>query len=146
MDFMAVNWLAVVVAAVVSWVLGAGWYMVLAKQWMGALGKTAEEMKAKSPDPAPFIWSAAVQLVIAYFLAVLTPAVFDATTVANAVQMGVLIWIGFVVTVLIQNHRYQGMPWSLTAIDGGYLLLVLVAQGIVIGLFGGGAPAVVAGA
>lgn len=27
MDFSAVNWLAVIVAAVVAWLFGAAWYM-----------------------------------------------------------------------------------------------------------------------
>ena len=140
MDFMSVNWLAIVVAAVVSWVIGAGWYMLLAKQWMAALGKTREQLGGA--DPAPFIWSAVVQLVMAYFVAVLTPALLGEVTITNGIQTGALMWLGFVITSLIQNHRYQGNPWSLTAIDGGYLLLVLVAHGIVIGLFGGGvAPA-----
>jgi hypothetical protein len=37
---------------------------------------------------------------------------------------------------MIQGHRYEGAPWSRTLIDGGYMLAVLVVQGIVIGLFG----------
>jgi hypothetical protein len=37
---------------------------------------------------------------------------------------------------MIINHRYQGQKWSLTIIDGGYLLGVLLLQGVVIGLFG----------
>lgn len=45
-------------------------------------------------------------------------------------------WVGFVITSMILNHRYQGAPWSLTLIDGGYLLGVLLVQGVVIGLFG----------
>ena len=141
MDFTSVNWIAVIVAAVVSWVIGAAWYMLLAKQWMAALGKTREQLGGASPTP--FIWSAVVQLMMAYFVAVLTPALLGEVTIANGVQTGALMWLGFVITSLIQNHRYQGNPWSLTAIDGGYLLVVLVAHGIVIGLFGGGvAPAV----
>jgi hypothetical protein len=45
-------------------------------------------------------------------------------------------WLGFVLTSMILNHRYQNSKWSLTLIDGAHLLLVLIAQGVVIGLFG----------
>jgi hypothetical protein len=141
MDFSAVNWLAVVVATVASWALGAAWYMVFANQWLAAIGKTKEQLNAK--DPTPYIWSVVVQFVMAYFLALLTPAMFGATNVVNGLFAGFLLWLGFVITSMIQNHRYEGAPWNRTIIDGGYMLAVLLVQGLVIGLFGGGAaPAV----
>jgi hypothetical protein len=87
-------------------------------------------------SPTPFIWSAAMQLVMAYFLALLTPKVMGVTSVGNAVQLGFFLWLGFVITSMITNHRYQQSKWSLTAIDGGYILGVLIVQGVVIGLFG----------
>ena len=140
MDFTAVNWIAVIVATVASWALGSAWYMLLANQWLAAIGKTKEQINSK--DPTPYIWSVLVQLVMAYFLALLTPVMFGSVSLTNAVLAGILLWLGFVITSMIQGHRYQGAPWSLTVIDGGYLLAALVVQGIVIGLFGGpAAPA-----
>lgn len=132
----SVNWLAIIIASVVSMALGAGWYMVLGKQWMAALGKTREQIMARGNQATPFIVAALMQLVMAYFLALLTPRVLGATTLLNGLQMGFWLWLGFVVTSMIINHRYQGAKWSLTAIDSGYLLGVLLLQGIVIGLFG----------
>lgn len=139
MTHFAVNWLAVIAATVASWALGALWYMVLSKQWLAAIGKTREQLNAK--DPTPYVWSILVQLVMAYFIALLTPVLFGATVVWTGVLCGVHMWLGFVITTLIQGHRYEGAPWSRTAIDGGYLLAVLVVQGIVIGLFGSAATA-----
>lgn len=135
MTFLSVNWLAVVLAMVASMVLGAAWYMGLSKQWLAATGKTAEQIKAGA-DATPFIWSAACQLVMAYFLALLTPMVFGAVTIANAVALGVMIWAGFMMTSMILNHRYQGAKWSLALIDGGYLLGIVIVQGVVIGVLG----------
>ena len=132
----SVNWLAIVVAAIASMALGFGWYMALGKRWMGALGKTREQIMAQGNQATPYILAALMQLVMAYFLALLTPKVLGATTVADGVQMGFWLWLGFVITGMIINHRYQGAKWSLTLIDGGYLLGVLLLQGIVIGLFG----------
>ncbi|MBI4921708.1 MAG: DUF1761 domain-containing protein [Devosia nanyangense] len=133
----SVNWLAVIVATIASMALGFVWYMALAKQWMAALGKTREQiMSAAGNQATPFIIAAVMQLVMAYFLALLTPKMFGATTLANGAMMGFWLWLGFVITSMIINHRYQGSRWSLTVIDGGYLLGVLLVQGIVIGLFG----------
>jgi hypothetical protein len=130
----AVNWLGVIVATVASWALGAVWYMVFANQWLAAIGKTRDQINGK--DPTPYIFSVVVQLVMAFFVAAITPALFEATNIVSGIQTGVLMWLGFVITSMIQNHRYEGAPWSRTIIDGGYMLAVLVVQGLVIGIFG----------
>jgi hypothetical protein len=132
----AVNWLAVVLATVASFAFGAVWYMGLSKQWLAALGKTRNELNV---GYTPFIWSVVVELIMAYFLALLTPALLGDITVAGGAIVGAHMWLGFVITSLIMNHRYEGLKWSLTVIDGLHLLGVLLIQGVVIGLFGSGA-------
>lgn len=137
MDLTAVNWIAIIVAMIASMALGFGWYMLLAKQWMGALGKTREQvMSGGGNQAAPFIISALMQLVMAYSLALFIPRLMGTTNAANGLIVGFHVWLGFVITSMIINHRYQGSKWSLTLIDGGYLLGVLLVQGLVIGLFG----------
>lgn len=134
MSHFAVNWLAVIVATVASFALGAAWYMVLSKQWLASIGKTRDQIN--SADFTPYVWSVVVQLVMAYFIALLTPAIFGSTNVTNGLLCGAHMWLGFVITSMIQGRRYEGAPWSRTFIDGGYLLAVLLVQGVVIGLFG----------
>ncbi|MCP8882818.1 DUF1761 domain-containing protein [Devosia sp. XJ19-1] len=133
MNYLGVNWLAVILATVASFAFGAVWYMGLSKQWMNALGKTKDQLQVGN---TPFIWSALVELVMAFFVALFTIAIMGEVTIANAVLVGVHLWLGFVITTLIMNHRYEGMKWSLTIIDGLHILGVLVIQGVVIGLFG----------
>ena len=135
MTHFDVNWLAVVLATVASMALGMAWYMGLAKPWMAAAGLTEDDIKAGA-GPAPFIWGAVTQIIMAYFIAMLTPQLFDAISVYNAVVVGVHMWFGFILTSMVLNHRYQMKPWRLTIIDGGYLLGVVIVQGVVIGLFG----------
>ena len=136
MDLGAVNWIAVVVAAVASMALGFVWYMLLGNQWMGALGKTREQIMASGNQATPSIIAFLMQLVMAYSLALFTPKLMGSTTLVNGLIVGFHVWLGFVITSMIINHRYQGSKWSLTLIDGGYLLGVLLIQGLVIGLFG----------
>ena len=131
---MTINWLAVIVATVASWALGAAWYMIFAKQWLAAIGKTREQLDAK--DVTPYIFSVVVQLVMAMVLSLVIAPLFGSKTIVTGLQAGALMWLGFVITSMIQGHRYEGAPWSRTFIDGGYMLAVLVVQGIVIGLFG----------
>lgn len=133
MNYADVNWVAIVLATLASFAFGAVWYMGLSKQWMTALGKTREQLQV---GMTPFAWSLAVELVMAFFVALFAKAVLGEVTLANAVLVAVHLWLGFVITTLIMNHRYEGMRWSLTVIDGLHILGVLVIQGVVIGLFG----------
>jgi hypothetical protein len=132
----SVNWLAIAVATVASMALGFVWYMVLAKQWMAALGRTREQIMANSGGATPYILAALMQLIMAYSLALFIPGVMGTTTIGNGLIVGFHAWLGFVITSMIINHRYQGSKWSLTLIDGGYMLGVLLLQGLVIGVFG----------
>ncbi|KFC68581.1 hypothetical protein FF80_01533 [Devosia sp. LC5] len=134
MSHFAVNWLAVIVATIASFGFGAGWYMLLSKPWLAGIGKKMEDMN--KGDYTPFIWSAIVLFVMAYFIALLTPALTGATNVGNGLLVGAHMWVGFILTAMVLNHRYEGRPWSLTAINGGYLLAVLLIDGLMIGLFG----------
>ena len=138
MTFGGINHLAVVVAAIASWIFGAVWYGALGKQWMAALGKTREElMPGGRPNPAIFVVSFIAQLVMAEMLAGLVghlgPGQF---TVKNAMISAGFVWFGFVLTVLVTNHGFQGAKRSLTLIDGGHWLGVLLLQGLVLGLMG----------
>lgn len=137
--FADINWLAVLLAAVASMALGMGWYTILGNQWMAALGKTREELMPEGKASSmPFVIAAICQLVMAYFVLLLTRSIMDTSAtdiqVVDAVLVGAHMWFGFVLTSMVLNHAYQGQKWSLTLIDGGYLLAVLVVQGIVIGL------------
>lgn len=132
----SVNWLAIVVATVASMALGFAWYMGLAKQWMAAIGKTREQIMANGGGATPYILALLMQLIMAYSLALFIPRLMGATTVGNGLIVAFHAWLGFVITSMIINHRYQGSRWSLTLIDGGYMLGVLLLQGLVIGLFG----------
>ena len=129
----SVNLLAVLVAAIAAFAFGAVWYTALSKQWLAALGKTREQLNVGF---TPFIWSVVVELVMAFVLAVLIGNLPGGITITTGLTVGLLAWVGFVATTLILNHRYEGLSWSLTILDSGHLLGVLLIQGAVIGVFG----------
>ena len=132
-----VNWIAIILAVVASMALGMIWYMGLAKQWVAATGKSEKQLQVTGGSATPFIYAAGCQLVMAFFIANLTPALMDGVLNAyNGALVGVQLWFGFILSSMILNHRYQNMSWKLTIIDAGYLLGVVIVQGIVIGLLG----------
>ena len=138
MAFAGMNYLAVIAAAVAAWLFGAVWYMTLSKPWMAASGwKSEADMLGPSGkvSPLPFVIAFAAELVMAYFLAGLI-AHLGEVTVWRAVVTAFFVWLAFVITTLVVNHRFGRQTWMLTAIDGGHWLGVLLVLGLVIGLFG----------
>jgi len=137
MEFAGANYIAVVVAAIASFAFGSIYYMVLGRHWRAAIGKTEEQMKADGMKPSVFIVAALAQLVMAWVLSgIIGHLGTDQVTVVNGLISAGFVWVGFVATTLAVNHGFQGARKSLTLIDGGHWLGVLLVQGLVIGLFG----------
>ena len=144
MTFTGVNYLAVLVAAVAGWVIGAAWYMSLAKPWVDAHGRTMEDFKAQADaakgTPAawlPYVLAFVAELIMAWVLAGLLAHLGpDQMTVWNGIVSALFVWLGFVATTIAVNNMFGMRKTMLTVIDSGHWLAVLVAMGIVLGLFG----------
>lgn len=135
MDFMNVNWLAILVAAIAAFAFGAAWYMGLSKPWMAA---ARIDPSKGSRSIAPFVVSFISLLIMAYVLHVIIGAIaFGGMSVTIGVVTGFVCWLGFIATTIATNHRYEGFGWNLTLIDAGHWLGVALIIGAVIGWFGG---------
>ena len=136
---MVVNYLAVLLAAVAGWLVGAVWYGVLGRQWMLARGMSPAECdaarKARNMPIAPMIIAFVAQLIMALMLSGIMGHLGGANITVGIIS-GVLIWFGFVVTTIVVGNAFQQRKFALTLIDSGHWLLVLVVQGIVLGLMG----------
>ncbi len=138
--FQSIPWLAILIAAVVGFPFGAVWYMLLAKPWMKAAGLTEENVQGGGGAPI-YIITFICQLFMAFMLSAIVfhaGSMFGSAgfSVTSGVSVAVMIWIGFIIPTQIVNHLFQCKPFSLTVIDGGHWLGVLVIQGIIIGLIG----------
>jgi len=131
MSLVAVNTLAVLLAAIASFAVGALWYGVLGKPWMRAARLTPDMTK---PRPSLFVITFLCELVMALILALLIGH-FEAATFGDVLAAAFFLWLGFVATTIVVNTRYQGFGWDLPLIDGGHWLLVLLVQAAVLGAF-----------
>lgn len=132
MTFAGVNYIAVVIAALAGFGTGAVWYMALGRFWLAAVGKRKEDMER---TPTPFLISIVANLVMAIMLAGVIGHLGE-VDVKTGVISGGLIWLGFVIITMGVNHAFEGAKTSLTLIDGGHWLAVLLVMGAVIGAFG----------
>jgi uncharacterized protein DUF1761 len=138
MTFAGTNYLAIVIAAVVAWLAGAGWYMALGKTWMAALGVTPEQMEEAKRQPGaflPFIYAFVAELVMAWVMAGLIGHI-GALTLRGGVISGAFCWLGFVITTMLVNNSFARRDWRLLLIDGGHWLLVLLLIGAIVGAMG----------
>jgi hypothetical protein len=134
MDFATVDFVACLVAAVAAFVFGAAWYMGLAKAWVAAVGKSEAELKANA-TPVTYMVSALALFVMAVVLALIWGGGLAAVGLWPVLRAAIILWVGFVLTTLAVNHAYQGQKRSLTVIDGGYWLGVLLVESVVLWLF-----------
>ena len=75
---------AVWIASIVFFVLGAIWYSVMAAPWMAAIGKTMDELtREQGASPLPYIVGFAAILVMCYTLAWLMHRLQAATLAAG---------------------------------------------------------------
>jgi hypothetical protein len=133
-----VNVLAVVVAAVLTFVLGAFWYspVLFAKQWMHAQGYTPEkidEMKKRGMTRA-YVVSVLCYLVMAYVVALLA-SYTNSTTVAQGLWLGFLAWLGFAATIGLTANLFSEKPIAAWVIDAGYQLTYLLVMGALLSVW-----------
>lgn len=141
MVFLSVNWLSILIAAVLAWLFGGAYYTALSKPWMAAQGKTLEqcqaEMAAKSgaAKAAPFIIVFIGEIIIAWALYGILVHL-NAFTLRGGVIAAVLVWFGFVVPTMTANNAFAGRRPMLTVIDGIGWLGAFVIIGAIVGWMG----------
>jgi len=137
---MRPNYVAVFVAALVYWLLGAVWFAVLfSRPWMALENITPQQAGGVNPI-APYIISFILNLVIAFVLAQLC-AWRNANTAARGAALGILIWIGFVGPVTYTTYMYEMRPKQLFAINEFYSLVGLCLMGAILGAWTSKTPA-----
>jgi len=132
---MKTNYLAVVVAAIAYWLLGAVWFAVIfTKPWMQLEHIPPDQVAAMkgAASAFPYIMSFVLNLIIAFVLAQLC-AWRNATTAARGASLGVLLWIGIVGPITYTTSMYEMRPLNLFLINEGYVLVGLFLMGAILG-------------
>jgi hypothetical protein len=136
MQFVGINYIAVVAAAAGGFIFGFAYYMTLGKQWMEATGKSEDSLK-EGGMAKPMIVSIVAQLVMAFMLGgILGHLGAEQMTVKGGLITGAFVWIGFAITIVAVNYAWQRAKPMLTIIDGGHWLGVLLIQGAILGALG----------
>lgn len=135
MDLSAINWLAVIVAAVAFFVLGAVWYgPVFGKAWQKGVGLSDEEMK--NANMGKLFGSAFVFAFIISFGMAMFFFGFGENPDMNAsfgATMGLMTGLFFLLPSISMNYLFARKSASLMLIDSGYHIVAYTIVGIILG-------------
>lgn len=129
--FSDINWLAVVVAVVASFVVGSLWYgaLLFQKPWMQASGMTFEKGK-QGNMPLIFGGTAVLNLLIAVAIALLAG---PHAGWKMGLHTGLFSALFFVATSLGVTYLFEQRPLKLWLINTGYQVVIFAAMGAIIG-------------
>jgi len=130
------NWIAILVSAVVTFVIGGVWYSALfAKPWQTAHGFDAETVKRAQAAMSParfFGGMLGCYLMLAVGMAVLVQWT-GVSSLAGGAGLGLLVGIALVVPVVLTNHLPSLVKPAGFLIDASYELLYCALIGAILG-------------
>jgi hypothetical protein len=132
------SWLAIILAAISSLVIGAIWYAPFAfgKQWQ-KLAKLSDK-EIKNGSSASMVIAAIGGLLTAYVVAHITfiSAQFytNVSFLMSGVFTGFFLWLGIAATTLAIHDGFELKPPKLTLIKITSQLVTLLVMGVIIGL------------
>jgi Protein of unknown function (DUF1761) len=130
--FGSINWLAVLLAAVVYTALGALWFTLLfGDQYAAALGRT----EPPRPTGALFVAGPAACTLVVTLTTALLMAALGIDTIGDAVLVALVVGVGYLVanTVNIAINPNMPRPLYYGLVTGSYHLVGIVVAGLVLG-------------
>lgn len=130
---MHFNFVVVLIATVVQWLLGALWYGLLFKKSWRSLTGLAEGEKVKGAAFGMIV-SFVASLLLSIILALIVRTA-GATVFTGGAKLGIICWSGFVAPVLFAQHIWERRRVNLFAINAAYWLLAMALAGGILAAF-----------
>jgi hypothetical protein len=125
-DLTQINYWAVAVAALAHMLVGLVWFAkpVFGKTWMDVTGR--DLTPARSLIPVAIVGHLTIALVLALIL-----DFAGVTTVIDGIGVGLLVWLGFIVTMEIGELVWERIPFRLFLLRvGNHAVALSVAAAI----------------
>lgn len=129
MDLSKVNYIAVLAAAVSSFLIGGLWYspVLFARAWMREAGLSEEQLRQKVGQTfaGAFVMSFIIALNLAFFLG-------SNASLGWGAGAGALAGVGWAAASLTVIYLFERRSIMLVVIDGGYLAVSYTVMGTII--------------
>jgi len=139
-----INYLAVIVSAVVFFGIGSLWYGPLfGKAWRDAMGMTQEDIDQAMEEGVNMVRSFGLMFLSALFMAFVTAHMVDFMmfiypgmgALSAGFMTGLVLWFGYVFAYTMTAPAFEDRPWSYVIINNGYWLIGIVVTGIITALW-----------
>lgn len=129
--FSDLNWLAVVMAALAYFVLGALWYTdaLMGRQYRAALGIDADSQG--TPEVGPLVVNFVGWLVAALALGLIAVAI-GADGFVDGLVLGLVVGVGAVLTQVLVTSGYEGRGNALLKVNAPYVLIGYAVMGVIL--------------
>ena len=133
MEFMSINYWAVIVSAVAYMVLGALWYSpaLFGNAWMRGIGKTKEQVTADF-SPVNYFIGFLTAFLASYGIARLMVWI-KGSSIYDGITIGLLAGVCFVLAAMAVNDTFEKRPTGLTVINALYHIVGFIVIGIIVG-------------
>ena len=138
LDFSQLNWLAIVVGAVVYFALGALWYsnVLFAKAWQRSIGWDAARTPPEQ-SPMTYVIPLIAYLVMAVAVGLLAAAT-GTDTFTEGLVLGLVIGIGLSLAHTFVDASFdpnKPEPWTWFAINGAYHTIGLIIVAVIVAVW-----------
>jgi hypothetical protein len=130
-----INYPAVVVAAVLYWMLGALWYspLLFAQRFIALKGYTPEDIaRIQSEGTAKLVAAALLGSLIASYVLAHFVRFVQARGVADGLKTGFWVCLGFIFTSNLETVLFEQRPLGLYLINNGYHLAGFLLMGAIL--------------
>ncbi|MGF2413538.1 MAG: DUF1761 domain-containing protein, partial [Ferruginibacter sp.] len=119
-----INWLAVLVAGIAYWMLGALWYSLLFKnKWLEYTKINPNDPEAKKGAGVMFGGSLVMMIVTAIGLAIIVNRLELTACWMSGLKLGAITGLLFGSTAISISYLYEKRPFGLYLINCGYTVL-----------------------
>ena len=133
--FSNLNWLAILVAGLAYFALGAIWYSFVFKNaWIKHSGVNVNDLKMKKGMAQTLIASLVLMIICSLGLALLLGKIVSTSWMSGA-KLGLLAGVCFSATAICISYLYEKRPWMLHFINAGYNVAGCIIAGIIIAVW-----------
>jgi hypothetical protein len=134
LQFGPVNWPAIAVSVIAYFLIGGLWYSpaLFVRPWLKMSGVNKQLFDAGLPKALLGDLLSAIAMSVALNQVMRWSG---AIGLGSGLLVSVVVWVGFVASVLLTQVTYERRPFAFFAISAGYRFATLMAMGVILSIW-----------